>query len=232
MELKNGGSACAEWEEDESINAFRHSAHGKRLQAAANEAVAQGADQVLFLDFGVDGVQLYKFKHHSSTVIVARVSNVNPERRGVRSNIDIVALVPGPHEPADASAFLEPTLRFLADSLSEAAEMQVCTPGENLCDTGGSDGGGDGGGGTGQAPPSRKRKLSALLSGVHADFPARKKVCGCGSHGHNFCCLWCMFQVRPPHHHHHTHNTNNTNNIQEALVLLSSRLGEALRHPL
>lgn len=62
------------YQQDLSKNAFLFSEFGLHLKDITNGAIADPS--AMLMDVGIDGIQLTKFKHHSTTVVVARVSNV------------------------------------------------------------------------------------------------------------------------------------------------------------
>ena len=72
---------------DTSINSFLESDYGRELRRATNEAVAD--PQNILLEGAADGVTIFKFKYHISTVIVIRWRNVPPWRRGSNSNVEV-----------------------------------------------------------------------------------------------------------------------------------------------
>uniref|UniRef100_A0A7S1T1H1 Uncharacterized protein n=1 Tax=Tetraselmis chuii TaxID=63592 RepID=A0A7S1T1H1_9CHLO len=164
----------SEYKEDVSINSFKASPHGQVVHAAADAAFLNGgADFTIVVDFGADGVQLYKFKFHSTTVYAIRFSNVCPEKRSSNANIEILLVVPGPHEPSNASVFLRKTLDTMELSLRKPLPMSLHTEDKHV---------------------RRMVNVCFVLGAIFADYPARRKLSGCGMHGHYFCCLWCLFQ--------------------------------------
>jgi hypothetical protein len=67
------GLVDADFDSDISCNSFQQSPHGQKLQSINHNAWANaGADFTLIVDIGADGVQLYKFKHHSASVYAIR----------------------------------------------------------------------------------------------------------------------------------------------------------------
>ena len=94
-----------DYDRDTSINAFLESEYGKELHSATQGAISDPKN--ILLEMAADGVTIFKFKHHITTVIVIRYRNVPPWRRGENSNIEIIALVPGPKEPHNTGIFLQ-----------------------------------------------------------------------------------------------------------------------------
>ena len=111
---------------DTSINGFFQSAYGKQLIAVTQGAVQDPAN--VLIEVAADGVTVYKFKHHVTTVIAIRFQNVPPHRRGQRSNIEIIALVPGPSEPPDVSLFLQDLCNMIKDSQQPGGAMRLVRP--------------------------------------------------------------------------------------------------------
>ena len=115
-----------EFLEDNSRNAFLQSVYGQRLMEATNGQVGDPAN--IQLELAADGVTVYKFKHHVTTVIVMRFRNVPPDRRGQNANVEIIVLVPGPEEPPNVSLFLQGVAKWVKESQQPGGAITLSRP--------------------------------------------------------------------------------------------------------